>query len=48
MSRKEVLNSPFALINMMLADSPKLKKKGEKKLTTDQEMAAFFGAEIEQ
>ena len=47
MSRNEVLDTPFALLNLMLGDQPKLRKKDKEKLTTDQELANFFKTEIE-
>lgn len=47
MSREEVLKTPFALINIMLADTPKLKKtkKQPKKFASTDELAQWLGAE---
>lgn len=47
MSRREVMETPFALINMMLADYPKMKKvkKKPKRFSSSDELAAWLGAE---
>ena len=46
-SKKEILNEhSFAELNMMLSDAPRLVKK-KKTLTTDDELASFFGTIIE-
>lgn len=47
MSRKEVMETPFALINLMLADLPKLTKtkKQPKRFKDTDELAAWLGAE---
>lgn len=47
MSREEIMETPFALINIMLADMPKLqkKKKQPEKFNSADELAAWLGAE---
>ncbi|WP_018675543.1 hypothetical protein [Riemerella columbina] len=47
MSKKEVLQSTFAELNMMLTDAPKVqyKKKAPKKLKNIDELADWLGVE---
>ncbi|MGQ1929605.1 hypothetical protein [Ornithobacterium rhinotracheale] len=47
MSKKEVMQSTFAELNMMLADMPKVgyKKKEPKRLNNIDELAEWLGAE---
>ncbi|MCU7543527.1 hypothetical protein, partial [Riemerella anatipestifer] len=47
MSKKEVLQSTFAELNMMLTDAPKVqyKKKEPKRLKNINELAEWLGAE---
>ena len=49
MSKKEVLESTFTELNLMLADSPKTfyRNKGKQTKTTE-DLAYWFGAEIER
>lgn len=46
-SKEQILNDhSFAELNLMLSDAPRLVKK-KKTLTTDDEIASFFGTTIE-
>lgn len=47
LSKKEVMQSTFAELNMMLADMPKVgyKKKEPKRLNNIDELAEWLGAE---
>ena len=45
-SQDQILNTPFAQLNMMLADAPKLIKK-KKTISTEEDLERVFGAKIE-
>lgn len=47
MSREEILNTPMVMLNLMIADVPKLnsKKKEKKSFKDDHELASWLGAE---
>lgn len=50
-TKQQILNDySFAELNMMLADAPRLakKKKEVKTLESDEELATWLGAEIEE
>lgn len=47
-TKHQILNDySFSELKIMLDDAPKLKKSKGKKLSTDDEIASFFGTKIE-